>query len=48
MELKDKFSNVHDDFFGNIVGTIVNTIKTIAPKQSTDFIADWSLPASVH
>lgn len=43
MELKDKFATVHDDFFGNIVGTIVNTIKTIAPKTDL-FIADWSMP----
>lgn len=44
MELKDKFSTVHDDFFGNIVGTIVSTIKTITPRQSVEFITDWSLP----
>ncbi|MDE5689928.1 hypothetical protein [Duncaniella sp.] len=44
MEPKDKFSTVHEEFFGNIVGTIVQTIKTITPRQTLDFIADWSIP----
>ncbi|MDE6122390.1 hypothetical protein [uncultured Duncaniella sp.] len=45
MELKDKFNTAHDDFFGNVVGTIVETIKkTVAPKSTVEFVADWSLP----
>ncbi|MDE5988389.1 MAG: hypothetical protein K2F88_05135 [Duncaniella sp.] len=43
MESKDKFSTVHEEFFGNIVGTIVQSIKTIAPRQ-LDFVADWTIP----
>ena len=47
MELKDKFNTAHDDFFGNVVGTIVETIKkTVAPKSTVEFVADWSLPSS--
>lgn len=47
MENKDKFSTVHDDFFGNIVGTIVQTVKKIQPNSSvtTDFVAEWSVPS---
>lgn len=44
METKDKFSTAHDDFFGNVVGTIVKTLKTVAPKSGTDFVAEWSIP----
>lgn len=44
MESKDKFSTVHEEFFGNIVGTIVQSIKTITPRQTLDFVADWSIP----
>lgn len=46
MEMKDKFNTVHDDFFGNIVGTIVKTIKkSVSTPTDTDFVADWSVPA---
>lgn len=44
METKDnKFNTAHDDFFGNVVGTIVQTIKNVTPKQTTEFVADWSV-----
>lgn len=44
METKDnKFTTVHDDFFGNVVGTIVQTIKNVAPKPATDYVAEWSI-----
>lgn len=42
MELKDKFNTAHDDFFGNIVGTIVKTIKKVTPSN-TEFVAEWSV-----
>lgn len=47
MELKDKFNTAHDDFFGNVVGTIVENIKkTVIPKSTVEFVADWSLPST--
>ncbi len=47
MEMKDKFNTVHDDFFGNVVGTIVKTIKkSVVTTPNTDFVADWSVPAT--
>ncbi|MBD5314482.1 MAG: hypothetical protein K2G41_03105 [Duncaniella sp.] len=47
MEFKEKFKTVHEDFFGNVVGSIVKTVKkTIKPKAHTDFIADWAIPSS--
>lgn len=46
METKDnKFTTVHDDFFGNVVGTIVQTIKNVAPKPATDYVDEWSIGA---
>lgn len=45
MEIKDKFTTAHDDFFGNVVGTFVQTTrKTVTTKTQTDFVADWALP----
>lgn len=44
METNDKFKTAHDDFFGNVVGTIVQTIKNVTPKTTTtEFVADWSI-----
>ncbi|MCM1076801.1 MAG: hypothetical protein NC411_05530 [Bacteroides sp.] len=49
MELKDKFNTAHDDFFGNVVGTIVQTIKkTVTPKPSVDFVADWAVATPIR
>lgn len=48
MELKDIFSTVHDDFYGNIVGSVVNTIKTTIAPRPEAFIADWSMPATAR
>lgn len=43
MEMKDKFNT----FFGNVVGTIVKTIKkSVVTTPNTDFVADWSVPAT--
>lgn len=45
MEIKDKFAAVHEDFFGNVVGTIVSTIKSLATTPAnTEFVADWTMP----
>ena len=44
MESNDKFSTVHEEFFGNIVGSIVQTIRKITPRQTLEFVAEWSIP----
>lgn len=44
MESNDKFSTVHEEFFGNIVGSIIQTIRKITPRQTLEFVAEWSIP----
>ncbi len=40
----DKFSTVHEDFFGNVVGAVVTTIRATV-IQSQEFITEWFIPS---
>lgn len=34
---------IHEDFFGNIVGSQSTTVETTSPQ---DYVTDWSMPTT--
>lgn len=49
MEPKTIFKTVHEDFFGNIVGSIVKNVKqattSTTPTAAVEFFVEWTIPA---